>query len=72
MKKDMSRAFYARSTRILEKDSIDKIMFCFAYFRIAEDDIRSRTIGDRLTIGRNTDLRRLTSLGIRIREEALL
>lgn len=72
MKKDMSRVFYARSTQILGKDSIGQIMFCFAYFRIAEDDIRSRTVGDRLTIGRNADLRRLTSLGIRVREEALL
>ena len=44
----------------------------FSHFCIANDYIRSGSISDGLTIGRDTDLRGLTSLGIWIREERLL
>ena len=44
----------------------------FSHFCIANNYIRSRSISNSLTIGRDTDLRGLTSLGIWIREERLL
>ena len=42
------------------------------YLDVTDDHVGSRSISDELAVGRKTDLRGLSSLGERIREEGLL